>query len=141
MSRAVSFVVEGPPAPQGSKLCRCRGTKPNMWNDNEKTLRPWRKAITAEAEKHRVTWILQSPLYVRLTFQLPIPKTRAGTEWAPVKPDIDKLTRAVLDALVDGHVLVDDAQVVELRVRKRYGQPGVAIYIDDIHHHYERQPA
>ena len=39
-----------------------------------------------------------------------------------VKPDIDKLIRAVLDALT-GIFYADDAQVDELYVTKMYGDP------------------
>jgi crossover junction endodeoxyribonuclease RusA len=140
MSRSVSFVVEGLPAPQGSKICRCRGTKPNMWNDNEKTLRPWRAKVAEAAEQHRVSWIRQSPLCVRLVFQLPAPKHATNGDWAPTRPDIDKLARAVLDALT-GSVLIDDAQVVDLRIRKRYGQPGVAITVTDVHNTQQKEAA
>ena len=38
-----------------------------------------------------------------------------------VKPDIDKLTRAVLDALTH-HAYDDDCQVVSLNVVKLYGE-------------------
>ncbi len=37
-------------------------------------------------------------------------------------PDVDKLARCALDAL-SGVVIKDDAQVVELYARKRYGEP------------------
>ena len=38
----------------------------------------------------------------------------------PTNPDIDKLTRAVMDALADGVVFDQDSQVTDLRIRKRY---------------------
>ena len=38
-----------------------------------------------------------------------------------VMPDIDKLARAVLDGLTAGGVVTDDARVVDLHARKRYG--------------------
>ena len=46
-----------------------------------------------------------------------------GMLWRPVRPDIDKLARAVLDALT-GIVWVDDDQVVELVCRKRWWVEG-----------------
>jgi Holliday junction resolvase RusA-like endonuclease len=46
-----------------------------------------------------------------------------------VKPDIDKLARAVLDCL-SGTVIKDDSQVVILNVRKEYGDiDGVLIRV------------
>ena len=44
-----------------------------------------------------------------------------------IAPDIDKLTRAVLDAMT-GIVYLDDGQVTDLTARKEYGdEPGVLI--------------
>lgn len=40
--------------------------------------------------------------------------------WVEVHPDLDKLTRAVLDAL-SGRAYVDDRQVAHLEVQKAYG--------------------
>lgn len=55
--------------------------------------------------------------------------------WYPASaPDIDKLTRAVLDSMT-GIVFVDDGQVVDLRVSKRFAdkwtgeQEGVAVRV------------
>ena len=45
-----------------------------------------------------------------------------------VRPDLDKLARAVLDALVGAGVIRDDAQVAELHATKGYGErPGLAV--------------
>jgi Holliday junction resolvase RusA-like endonuclease len=48
-----------------------------------------------------------------------IPKKRSHLV---VKPDLDKLIRATSDAL-SGILYADDAQVVDLSVRKHYGSP------------------
>ena len=62
------------------------------------------------------------PVRVDLVFLLPKPPSRPKRRrcWPTVKPDIDKLVRAVLDALTSV-VFTDDAQVVALRVDKDYG--------------------
>jgi Holliday junction resolvase RusA-like endonuclease len=41
-----------------------------------------------------------------------------------VKPDIDKLCRAILDGLQDGGLLAEDSRVVTLTATKRYPNPG-----------------
>jgi Holliday junction resolvase RusA-like endonuclease len=47
-----------------------------------------------------------------------------------VRPDLDKLVRAVLDALVGAGVIRDDAQVAELHASKRYGEwPGLIVVL------------
>ena len=47
-------------------------------------------------------------------------KCPKGRKWPSVKPDIDKLTRATLDALT-GILYVDDGQVVRVLAEKVYG--------------------
>lgn len=60
-----------------------------------------------------------SPVSVRITFFIPHPKT-VKRHMPTVPPDIDKLCRAVLDALTDAGVWADDSQVVDLGATKVY---------------------
>lgn len=54
---------------------------------------------------------------------------RSGAPAFPTsKPDATKLVRAAEDAMT-GVVWIDDAQVVDQLVRKRYGEPGVMITV------------
>ena len=71
--------------------------------------------------------VLTGPVEVLLHFELARPKS-ARRLLPSTKPDLDKLARAVLDALT-GVVFKDDAQVVDLRVTKRYGTPGVHVIV------------
>jgi Holliday junction resolvase RusA-like endonuclease len=49
---------------------------------------------------------------------------------SPVKPDIDNLAKAALDALTQGRVIADDSLIVELSVTKYAGNtPGVTITV------------
>lgn len=137
--REIRFTVEGKPVPQGSKRAFAHRTtgKPVLVDDNAKALREWRRAVKKVAELHASSWLRQAPLEVRLLFMIgPAPKHKTDGDWAPVVPDIDKLTRAALDGLTDGKVLVDDAQVVRLYVEKRYGGPGMRVVIRDTAHVY-----
>ena len=72
-----------------------------------------------------------NPVRVELLFYFNKPKT-VKREHMSVKPDIDKLTRSVLDALT----LIawkDDSQVVKLEVAKLYAhdgpEPGVRVRV------------
>ena len=58
---------------------------------------------------------------VRIWFLFERPKSAPATErpFMTVKPDIDKVLRAALDALT-GLAYEDDAQVVEVQTIKRY---------------------
>jgi crossover junction endodeoxyribonuclease RusA len=62
---------------------------------------------------------------VDLAFVMPRPKSAPKTKTLPAvkRPDIDKLTRAILDAIT-GICLVDDSQVVGLKASKRIALPG-----------------
>ena len=70
-------------------------------------------------------------------FQMPVPKTtirkdQLGWLGHTKKPDVDKLLRAVLDALT-GIVWVDDSQVAFATANKTFawnGRPGAHIIID-----------
>ena len=124
--------VPGTPAPQGSKRHVGNGRLIEM----SKTLGPWRERVALAV--HQAGWQpLAGPVAVDLTFVMPRPKSapKRSTPPATKRPDIDKLTRAILDA-VTGIALVDDAQVVELHANKRLAdpgcQPGVWITVTDL---------
>lgn len=132
--RVITFSVAGKPIPQGSKSGRILKGRVQLFEQNDAARRRWRKAIADVAEQHRVTEIRQAPVRVRLTFFLGDPPKGIPADcWAPVRRgDADKLTRTVLDSLVDAKCIVDDAQVADLHVRKVYGGPGVVISITDL---------
>lgn len=114
----VVFVL-GRPAPQGSKRYLGRGV---VVESAAKTLAPWRADIR---EAVLATWgqrpPLAGPLHVELDFVLPRPASapKRSTPPAVRRPDLDKLVRAVLDALGSAGVWRDDSQVVELHATKR----------------------
>lgn len=50
-----------------------------------------------------------------------LPRPKRPRWWSPgVKPDLDKLCRALLDGMTDGGLITDDARVVGLHAHKRY---------------------
>jgi crossover junction endodeoxyribonuclease RusA len=127
----ISFIVYGAPVPQGSK---------NPWGGeaNPKT-RPWRAAVSAAAaDAMDGQALLAGPVELTVEFVFPRPKSHFGTgrnagvlkdtapEYVTKAPDLDKLTRAIGDALT-GVVFRDDAQVADLSVRKVYGEPTRAL--------------
>lgn len=67
------------------------------------------------------------PVRVTIRASLPLPKSRpkrVESEPCTVKPDIDNVAKAVLDAL-NGIAYEDDSQVVDLRVTKEDRTRGV----------------
>jgi crossover junction endodeoxyribonuclease RusA len=142
------FFVAGVPQPQGSK----RHVGKGRMIEAAKGLGPWREAIIWEA-KRRSPWSrgyanarnFEGPVWARFTFFFPRPKSHYGTgrnagilkESAPMyhssPPDVDKLVRAVGDALTMSGLIADDRLIVEILATKRYGEPpGVLIWLRDI---------
>jgi len=132
----LKFVVLGVPVPQGSKVAFIvgKGQKQQravIVDSNKDSLRPWRAAVQhageiALAGRQGIT----DAACVHLEFHMPRPKT--VTRMRPsTKPDIDKLSRALLDGLTDSGVLQDDALVVSLHVEEWYAddEPYAAVKV------------
>jgi Holliday junction resolvase RusA-like endonuclease len=138
----LAIAVHGIPVPQGSLRAFARNGHAWATSDNPAT-RPWKAAVTAEAAQVVERSGLPCPAFgrepvrVTVTFRLPRPKGHFGARgllpsaptFPAAKPDLDKLARAVLDALT-GIVWRDDAQVVELDVAKRYADGELVTVID-----------
>ena len=126
--------VHGQPIPQGSMRAfkNKHSGRVIVTADNART-KPWKAAITDKAADVVAAAGMPNPAYGRepvriaVTFRMPRPKGHYGAKGllpsAPrhptTIPDLDKLVRAVLDALT-GIVYRDDAQVVALETYKRY---------------------
>lgn len=111
--RFIAFFVEGLPTPQGSKtMGHTKDGKAYMRESAGQALTRWRREVKTEAAKHAVSWVRQTPVVVEMKFVMPMRKGEWAAGWCTAAPDIDKLTRGVLDALTKGKALVDDAQVV-----------------------------
>lgn len=128
------FTVHGTPAPQGSKRHVGRG----IMVESSKALRPWREAIAWHARHARGDHpLLTGPVAVRATFYLPRPQHHYRTNgqlkttaplWHSKRGDLDKHARALLDAIT-GTLIVDDAQVAYLHLRKLYGDPHATVHV------------
>jgi crossover junction endodeoxyribonuclease RusA len=131
----ISIVVPGVPVPQGSKTPWGAESSPH--------LRGWRAAVAEQAEEQmRERDILQGPVEVQARFVFPRPKKhyrqtkrmiqRELRDDAPVfhtgPPDLDKLQRAIGDALT--HIVInDDAQIAKWSTQKQYGAPRAEIRV------------
>jgi crossover junction endodeoxyribonuclease RusA len=119
------FFVAGRPVPQGS-LKFIRGHAIHV---RAQDLAVWRANI-ANAARHALIEMAQEGVEINLIFHLARPKTVKRKE-PHVRPDIDKLVRAVLDGLT-GVAYNDDEQVVKLTASKEYAETqGVWIKIID----------
>lgn len=123
MIDVLRFTVPGTPVPQGSKSISRAGV---MYEAN-KALAPWREAVTVAARQARLharheTYPARAPVRVVLEFFMPRPPSLAARHVAPaVAPDLDKLARAILDALGTAKVYRNDGQVVSMQCDEYYG--------------------
>lgn len=126
----IRFTVLGTPRPQGSMRAftnKYTG-RASLTSDNVK-LKPWRQEMAATAMEYARGRSLpvfgdSVPVEVTLNFYFSRPKS-ASEKKRPamtVKPDADKLLRACMDSW-KGILVHDDAQVIEIHVRKHYGGP------------------
>ena len=127
---ALRVFVPGTPRPQGSMRAMVIGGKARVFNASHDTLAQWRHSVTAASVD---LWgdhpPFDGPVAVKVDFALPRPPSIPRKRWAPiVKPDVDKLARAVLDALT-GVVFTDDARVVSLVAEKHYAEGPTGAHI------------
>jgi crossover junction endodeoxyribonuclease RusA len=122
----IAFRVDGIPAPKGSTKAFVVRGRAVTTEDNART-RPW-AALVRDAARESAGTTIAFPrgVPVRLTaiFDMPRPVSLPKRVIAATKkPDLDKLARAIKDAMT-GVVWQDDSQVVALLVSKRYALPG-----------------
>ena len=100
-------------------------------------LKEWRELVGVVYLAHRTEFHARpAAVVVDVIFLLPqIKKPRQ--RYPTGKPDIDKLSRGILDALT-GIAYDDDSQVVQLNAQKVYTfeQPGVYITVSAINNDY-----
>ena len=131
---SINFTVDTEPIPQGSMSGVCTtDTQGNpvtvLKADNPRT-HAYRNLVghaalraRAAAGIHEVFAPADVPIRIAVTFVFKKPKSAPASRIYPtVKPDIDKLLRAVFDSL-KGVLYADDSQVVGGEQNKIYGQP------------------
>lgn len=126
----LSFVVYGAPSPQGSKAFGgYRNGKPVLL-EQSKGVDPWRKtvrhvalqAIREWSAKTGRTWVaIDEPVMVSAVVTLPSSKAAEtrGDVFSYSVPDLDKLQRAIGDALAPTPLRDDDGKGMTERARKQ----------------------
>lgn len=125
----VSLSVTGNPASQGSHAIM----HGRIVQVNSSKHKAWRKAIVQEAiATLPPDWVsIDEPCELLVNFYMPKPKS-VTRQLPSVSPDLDKLIRAVGDALTDSGIVTDDSRVVRISARKLYAegiQPGASILV------------
>lgn len=136
MSGCVEFFVPGIPQPQGSKRGFVSANGKVSMVESAAGVKPWRsdvKVFAAEAMTGEP--LMTGPVFLHCDFvmkrPLSTPKTKP-TPPATKKPDLDKLLRAIGDAL-KGTVYAEDSLITEMvgtkRIAEEGEQPGVQINV------------
>jgi Holliday junction resolvase RusA-like endonuclease len=131
-----TFGVYGRPRTKGSLNVYCLKNARHTVRVEEETKDSslWRRMVARAAQAHMLEtsgglWNVGDPVGVRLLFVFPawigvggevVPSHDTPWPTAITLGDIDKLTRNVLDALTDAHMIEDDRLVVQLQVAKEW---------------------
>ena len=124
------FFIPGIPVTQGSM----RVVKGNVIHVKSAQLKQWRRKIAIQARALIGQPVAkQTPISMEYKFYMPRGKT-VTRHWPSVQPDLDKLVRAVNDALEqDARIIPNDGCIIELKAAKYYAdrpnKPGVYIHI------------
>ena len=129
--------VVGDPASQGSHAIM----NGRIVQVNSKKHKAWRTAIVSSCiDNLPEGWEpLDEPVELIVNFYMLKPSS-VKRSLPSVAPDLDKLVRAVGDALAIGGVYTDDSRIVRISARKVYAQgiePGASISVKTISRHAE----
>jgi len=114
----LQFAVVGTPVPQGSMKHIGNG---KLIPNNDKKLKDWRKLVAQSAMEQIDIRSYPDALRVTAFFVFEKPKS-VKRDHPTVPPDLDKLCRAVGDAIsIDANIINDDSQIVEWSAKKEYG--------------------
>lgn len=122
----LTFDVPGIPAPKGSKTYSRTKTGKVVGYESSQALPDWMTVLHTHATQavQAAKWVTATgPVAVNLRFRLLRPKS-VKRRLPTVKPDNDKLERAVYDALKIARVFQDDALITDNTTVKRYAEPG-----------------
>ena len=120
----IEFQVDGQPQPQGSKNGYLRGGR-IVLVESSKNLKPYRLSVahSAQIAAKAKGWLVIDnirPITVKIVFGMTRGKSVKRLH-PTVKPDLDKLIRAVLDGITQSGVIwKDDAEVCKIVASKKY---------------------
>lgn len=125
-----SFFVPGEPITEGSTRAFASGQRVVVTHDRGPELAAWRSRVKRAAQEaaREAGWEprYDGPVVVDAVFMLRRPKSAKKRLMPHVKPDLDKLIRAVGDALApykQPGVLKDDSRIVTWHASKHYAIP------------------
>lgn len=123
----IEFQVPGIPVAQGSKS----KSRTGHLYERTKGLYAWRNSVASAALLMRQQCgMLRGAVELYASFHFPRPKSVKRAHHC-TRPDLDKLTRAVMDAITKSGLWEDDSRVVNSFTDKRYSDTfsGVVVRI------------
>ena len=134
------ILIQGDPKPQAGPRASRRGNHIHMYSPKTE----WRNHCLKTLKEQDVYF--DKAINLNLIFYMPRPKSHYRTgkfshllkDNAPSfhtkKPDVDNLSKAVLDAMTDAGILSDDSIVVQHYIYKKYTEreTGVKIEIEEL---------
>lgn len=126
----IEFIVKGTPVPKARPRAAIRGEHAVIYTPkNTAQFELYVKQIAAENAPPK---LLAGAISLNLQFMLQRPQSLpAKIMHNTKKPDIDNLSKSVMDAL-EGVIYERDAQIVSLLVNKDYGPPCCDIIITEL---------
>lgn len=131
------FFVPGIPQPQGSKRGFVSANGKVSLVESAAGVKPWRSDVKVFAAEAMRGPLLTGPVFLHCDFVMKRPVSTSKNKPTPPatkKPDLDKLLRAIGDAL-KGTIYAEDSLIVEMVGTKRIAedgeQPGVNINVGD----------
>lgn len=111
-----SFSVNGLAMPKGSHTAVQSGDKIVLLNARTPSARraytDWTASVKQRAWIAGRRYTFDEPVNIAAIFFLPRPTSRKNSDWPDVKPDLDKLLRALLDPIEASGLLAQDSRVV-----------------------------
>lgn len=129
--RVLEFTTYGRPIPKGSTTSFTNQMGRVVTHAANPNLPEWDTVIRIEAGDAMSGPLWEGPVEIDALFTFVRPRTSKRAQ-PTVKPDIDKLCRALCDAMAD-RVYRNDTQVVGIRAYKAYGErPGVWVRVREV---------
>lgn len=128
----LTIVVNGRPAPQGSKkyaghrLNSASGRVSAVLVEQSKRVKPWRALVTHAARLAMTATHLAAPLdgpieaEVIFTVRKPASAPKRRQTWPNTRDsgDLDKLLRSTFDGIADAKAVADDSRIIAVTARK-----------------------
>lgn len=144
MTLLLECVVDGQPVPQGSMTPFIHARSGKVVMPQKQAVKTWRDTVALVARAHYRGDPTPDPVRVILNFRLGRPRGHYGTgrnsghlkasapRWCTGPPDLDKLTRAIGDAIT-GVIICDDSQIIDVTATKAWAdEPHVHIEVHKV---------